>query len=382
MKGIENMYNDIVVGAGIAGAVCARILADKGHKVLVIDKRGHIGGNCYDEYDEHGVLIHNYGPHIFHTDNEAVFKFLSKFTDWHLFRHEVVASIDDKFIPVPFNFNSLYMVFDEETASKLKDKLIEKFGDGSRVPILTLKETGDEELSLVADYVYHNIFKYYTQKQWGKSLEELDSSVGNRVPVVLSHENGYFTDKYQGVPKEGFTKMFENMLDHENIEIKLNHEAKRSLRFEKETIYYENEAFEGKVIYTGPLDELFGFEFGELPYRSLEFKFEHYDVEHYMIKPVVNYTVSEAYTRITEFKQLTGQEIEGTTIMKEYPRSCSFKNGDIPYYAINNPGTAALYEEYLQEAKQYKNLILIGRLSEYQYYNIDKMVEKAMDLFL
>lgn len=376
------MYNYIVVGAGIAGATCARILADKGHKVLVLDKRPHIAGNCYDEYDEHGVLIHNYGPHIFHTDNEAVFKFLSKFTDWHLFRHEVVASIEDKFVPVPFNFNSLFMVFDEETATRLKDKLIARFGDGARVPILTLKETGDEDLSLVADYVYDNIFKYYTRKQWGKPLEELDGSVGNRVPVVLSHENGYFIDKYQGVPKNGFTSMFENMLGHGNIELRLNQDAKEVLKFEDGTIFFEDCVFDGKVIYTGALDELFDFEFGELPYRSLKFQFEHHDVEHYMMKAVVNYTVSEEFTRITEFKQLTGQEIEGTTIMKEYPKSCSFADGDIPYYAINNPGTEALYEEYLQEASRFKNLILIGRLSEYRYYNIDKMVEKAMDCFL
>ena len=376
------MYNYIIVGSGIAGATCARILADKGNKVLVIDKRAHIGGNCYDEYDAYGVLIHTYGPHIFHTDNEAVFKFLSKFTNWHLFRHEVVASIEDKFVPVPFNFNSLYMVFSEEIASGLKDKLIDRFGDGARIPILTLKETGDEDLKLVSDYIYNNIFKYYTQKQWGKPLEELDSDVGNRVPVVLSHENGYFSDKYQGVPSDGFYKMFEAMLEHENIDIRLNTDAKDIMRFEKGIIYFEDKEFEGKVVYTGALDELFGFEFGELPYRSLEFKFEHYDVKNYMIKAVVNYTVTEDYTRITEFKQLTGQDVEGTTIMKEYPKSCSFANGDIPYYAINNSGTDALYDEYYQEASQYKNLILIGRLSEYKYYNIDKMVEKAMALFL
>lgn len=376
------MYNYIIVGSGIAGATCARILADKGNKVLVIDKRAHIGGNCYDEYDAYGVLIHTYGPHIFHTDNEAVFKFLSKFTNWHLFRHEVVASIEDKFVPVPFNFNSLYMVFSEEIASVLKEKLIDRFGDGARIPILTLKETGDEDLKLVSDYIYNNIFKYYTQKQWGKPLEELDSDVGNRVPVVLSHENGYFSDKYQGVPSDGFYKMFEAMLEHENIDIRLNTDSKDIMRFEKGIIYFEDKEFEGKVVYTGALDELFGFEFGELPYRSLEFKFEHHDVKNYMIKAVVNYTVTEDYTRITEFKQLTGQDVEGTTIMKEYPKSCSFANGDIPYYAINNSGTDALYDEYYQEASQYKNLILIGRLSEYKYYNIDKMVEKAMALFL
>lgn len=376
------MYDYVIVGAGIAGASCARILADKGNKILIIDKRNHLAGNCYDEYDEHGVLIHTYGPHIFHTDNEAVFKFLSRFTAWHLFRHEVVASIEEKMVPVPFNFNSLYMVFDEALASKLKDKLVERFGDGARVPILTLKEQGDRELNLVADYVYDNIFKYYTQKQWGKSLEELDPGVGNRVPVVLSHENGYFSDKYQGVPADGYYRMFEKMLEHENIELRLGTEAKDILSLKNGIIYLDGEELTGKLIYTGALDELFDFEFGELPYRSLDFKFEHHNTDSYMIKPVVNYTVNEDYTRITEFKKLTGQETAGTTIMKEYPKACSFENGDIPYYAINNPLTEQLYEEYKQEADGYKNLILIGRLAEYKYYNIDKMVERAMDLFL
>ena len=377
------MYDYIIVGAGIAGISSARILADKGNKILIIDKRGHIGGNCYDEYDENGVLIHTYGPHIFHTNNEAVFKFLSKFTDWYLFRHEVVANINDSFIPVPFNFNSLYMVFDENTASGLKDKLIEKFGNGARVSILDLINSDDKELKIVADYVYDNIFKFYTMKQWGKTLEELDPSVGNRVPIVLSHENGYFADKYQGVPKDGFYKMFENMSEHENIDLRLNADAKSLFVFtENSEILFDNTPFSGKVIYTGALDELFDFKFGELPYRSLDFKFEHYDVNSYIIKAVVNYTVSEDYTRITEFKKLTGQEIGGTTIMKEYPKKCSFKDGDIPYYAINNASTDALYNEYLQEALRFKNLILLGRLADYKYYNIDKMVEIAMDKFL
>lgn len=377
------MYDYIIVGAGIAGAASARILAEKGNKILLIDKRAHVGGNCYDEYDENNVLIHTYGPHIFHTNNEAVFKFLSKFTEWYLFRHEVVANINESFIPVPFNFNSLYMAFDEDTASRLKNKLIDKFGNGARVPIMDLKNADDDELSKVANYVYDNIFKFYTMKQWGQPLEELDSSVGNRVPVVLSHENGYFADKYQGVPKDGFYKMFDNMLRHDNIEIRLNTDAKTLLEFnDNGDILFEKEKYDGKIVYTGALDELFDFEFGELPYRSLDFKFEHHDEDSYMIKAVVNYTVSEDYTRITEFKKLTGQEIDGTTIMKEYPKQCSFKNGDIPYYAINNAKTDALYEEYLEEAKRYKNLILMGRLADYKYYNIDKMIEIAMEKFL
>ena len=215
-----DMYDCIVIGAGIAGAVAARKLAEeKGKRVLVMERRPHIGGNCYDEKDAHGILIHNYGPHIFHTGLEEVFAYLSRFTDWYLFGHEVVAKVGDQLIPVPFNLNTLHMVYGKEKADRLEQKLIETYGEGSRVPIMKLRENEDADIREIAQYVYENVFLYYTMKQWGQKPEEISPEVTGRVPVLISYDNRYFQDKYQGVPANGFTEMFEKMLSHPGITV-------------------------------------------------------------------------------------------------------------------------------------------------------------------
>ncbi len=376
------MYDCIVVGAGIAGAAAARILAeDAGKKVLVLERRSHIGGNCYDEKDAHGILIHNYGPHIFHTSLEDVYAFLSRFTDWYAFGHEVVAKVGDKLIPVPFNLNTLHMVYDKEKADRLEQKLIAAYGEGSRVPIMKLRENEDPDIREIAQYVYENVFLKYTMKQWGQKPEEISPEVTGRVPVLVSYDNRYFQDKYQGVPKDGFTPMFERMLDHENIEVRTNTDCTKVLSFEGDKIFFEGEVFKGDVIYTGALDELFDCRFGRLPYRSLDFHFEHLDEDSFQGHSVVNYTVSEDYTRITEFKYLTGQkDTDGTTIVKEYPFAYTGAKGEIPYYAILNEENQALYEKYRALTDGMKNFHLLGRLAEYKYYNIDAMTKKAMEL--
>ena len=376
------MYDCIVVGAGIAGAAAARILAeDAGKKVLVLERRSHIGGNCYDEKDAHGILIHNYGPHIFHTSLEDVYAFLSRFTDWYAFGHEVVAKVGDKLIPVPFNLNTLHMVYDKEKADRLEQKLIAAYGEGSRVPIMKLRENEDPDIREIAQYVYENVFLKYTMKQWGQKPEEISPEVTGRVPVLVSYDNRYFQDKYQGVPKDGFTPMFERMLDHENIEVRTNTDCTKVLSFEGDKIFFEGEVFKGDVIYTGALDELFDCRFGRLPYRSLDFHFEHLDEDSFQGHSVVNYTVSEDYTRITEFKYLTGQkDTDGTTIVKEYPFAYTGAKGEIPYYAILNEENQALYEKYKALTDGMKNFHLLGRLAEYKYYNIDAMTKKAMEL--
>lgn len=374
------MHDIIVVGAGYAGAVSARALAEKGNKVLVLEERNHVGGNAYDAYDEHGVLVHVYGPHIFHTNSGEVYDFLSRFTKLKPYHHKVLGNVHGKLIPIPFNLNSLYMVFEEGKARRLEESLVLKYGLEENVPILTLQQDENEEIRELANYIYENVFLYYTMKQWGVKPSEIDPAVTARVPVALTRKDGYFKDIYQAMPEEGFTKMFEKMLEHENIELRLGIDALTLLELREGKIYFEGREFAGKVIYSGMPDVLFGKKLGSLPYRALRFDFEHHEVDSYQEEAVINYTVSEEFTRITEFKKLTGQEVEGTTIIKEY----SFEydpNGELlPYYAVLNEENKKMYEGYKNLAKEYKNLYLLGRLAEYKYYNMDAITKMALDL--
>lgn len=379
------MYDSIVIGAGIAGSVMARQLAEKGgHKVLVVEKRDHIGGNCYDRPDAYGILVHEYGPHIFHTNMEDVFAYLSRFTEWILYEngHQVVANVDGRLIPIPFNLNTLHMVYDKETADALEKKLVDTYGEGSRVPIMKLRENPDPQIQAIAQYVYENVFLKYTMKQWGQTPEEISPEVTGRVPVLISYDNRYFQDKYQGVPKDGFTGMFARMLEHGNITVRTGTDAKELLEFGEDEIRLQGQRFDGSVVYTGALDELYGCRFGRLPYRSLRFDFEHLAQDDFQDgHSVVNYTVSEDFTRITEFKHLTRQkDTDGTTIIREYPFAYTGAEGEIPYYAIMNPQNQALYEKYKKLTDGLANLHLLGRLAEYQYYNIDAMTKKALEL--
>ena len=313
----------LIIGCGFAGASVARKLAEQNEHVRIIEKRNHIGGNCYDCFDQYGILVHQYGPHIFHTNSEEVYEFLSQFTSWYNYSHEVVGNVYGKIIPIPFNLNTLNIVFGEEKGNALKKELVNAYGMNARVPILELQKSSSKGIQEVAEYVYENIFLKYTMKQWNQKPEEVDKSVTARVPVLLSYDNRYFQDKYQGMPLYGYTKLFERMLVHPLIQVDLGIDAKDvlSFDFDKNKIYVDGKEFKGKIIFTGAIDELFDCRLGRLPYRSLEFKFEHYNQEFYQQKGVVNYTVSEDYTRITEFKYLTGQESSSTTIIKEYPKS-------------------------------------------------------------
>jgi len=378
------MYDSIVIGSGVAGSVVARQLAERGgRRVLVLEQREHIGGNCYDAPDEYGILLHVYGPHIFHTNMEEVYEYLSRFTGWTMYEdgHQVVANINGRLLPVPFNLNTLHMVYGSR-ADGLEDRLIEAYGEGSRVPVMKLRQSPDPEIQDIAQFVYENIFLRYTMKQWGQKPEEISAEVTGRVPVLISHDNRYFQDKYQGVPRDGFTAMFERMLDHENITVMTGTRAQDLMRFEGETVFYQDGPFRGDVIYTGALDELYGCRYGRLPYRSLRFDFEHLDADDFQGgHSVVNYTVSEDFTRITEFKYLTGQKgTSGTTIVREYPFAYTGAEGEIPYYSIQNPENEALYEKYHTLAERIPNMYLLGRLAEYEYYNIDIMTKKALDL--
>ncbi len=380
-------FDVLAVGAGYAGAVAARALAERGKRVLVLERRPYIGGNAYDRLDEAGVLIHQYGPHIFHTNNKEVFHWLSRFTQWRDYQHRVVANIPDgkggrMTYPVPFNLTSLETAFGPEEGRRLGDKLIAAYGAEKKVTILELRQNQDPEIAALADYVYEHVFVHYTMKQWGQKPEDIDPNTTARVPVFLSRDDRYFQDAYQGMPLEGYTPMFEKMLAHPNITVELGVNALDRLDLSGEEIKVDGEPFRGPVIYTGQADELFGFKYGPLPYRTLEFRFETLDRDDFQNGyGTVNYTVDQDYTRITEFKHLTGQQVPGkTTIVKEYSKAYSGIFGEIPYYAIINPENNALYEQYRALGARFPNLYLLGRLAEYKYYNMDAIAARALEL--
>ena len=380
-------YDALVVGAGYAGAVSARRLAEDGGKtVLVLERRDHVGGNAYDCLDDAGILIHKYGPHIFHTNDKRVFDYLSRFTWWRGYQHKVIANIpggkDGRTqFPVPFNLDSMETAFGPGEGERLGQKLLAAYPARDQVTILELRQNPDPEIAAIADYVYEHVFVHYTMKQWGQTPEEIDPATTARVPVRLSTDPRYFLDAYQGMPLNGYTPMFERMLDHPNITVELGVDALKRLTLADNAVRLDGEAFDGPVIYTGQADELFGFRFGPLPYRTLDFGFETLEQDFFQTHGTVNYTVDGDFTRITEFKHLTGQERPGvTTIMKEYSRAYTGGSGEIPYYAIINPENNALYARYAELAAQYPNLRLLGRLAEYKYYNMDAIAARALAL--
>ncbi|GAW86027.1 UDP-galactopyranose mutase [Bathymodiolus platifrons methanotrophic gill symbiont] len=380
------MYDTIIIGAGFAGAVLAeRLATQKNQRVLVIDKRQHIGGNCFDCFDEHGVLIHQYGPHLFHTDNKSVFDYLSQFTEWRPYQHEVLAFIDGQKVPVPFNLNSLHSLLPKSLADSLELKLIERFGYGVKVPILELRTIDDKELKFLADFIYEKIFVNYTAKQWGKKPEDISAEVTGRVPVHISRDNRYFQDKYQAIPAHGYTKIFQNMLDQPNISLLLNTDFKDVFKVDLESgkMQFMNSEFTGQLIFTGLIDELLEHRFGELPYRSLAFKFENLPTEQFQEKTTINYPNDYDFTRITEFKHISQQTISGTTIVKEFPQNFERDNPDknIPYYPIFTDENKQKLDRYLSFAEQFDNITLVGRLAENRYYDMDDIVARALQVF-
>ena len=376
-------YEAIIVGAGFAGAVMARQMANLGKKVLVVEKRAQIGGNMYECYDKNDIRVHLYGPHIFHTNDEGVYEFLKQYSEFYPYEHKVIGKIDGQLVPIPFNYKSLEMLFSETESSIIKEKLKEYFGGQAKVSILDLISHQDEVIKNFGQYVYEKVFVNYTAKQWGIPIEQVDKSVINRVPVILGYDDRYFGDKIQYMPKDGFTKLFENMLDHENIEIRLNTNILNLIEIKEHEVLFEGESYSNPLIFTGAVDELLKYKYGKLPYRSLDLKFEQYEKELYQTNSVVNYPNEEEFTRITEFKYLTNQEdLNNTTILKEYPLNYSGDNKEIePYYPIINNENMEIYNKYKSEIAEYKNIYLIGRLAEYKYYNMDAVVRSALDLF-
>ena len=357
------MFDYLIVGAGFAGSVLAERLArGSNKKVLICDKRNHIGGNAYDHYNEAGILVHKYGPHIFHTNSREVFEYLSRFTEWRSYQHRVRASVDGQIVPIPINLDTINTLYGLNLTSFEVEEFFQKAAEHRD----EIRTSEDVVVNRVGRELYEKFFRNYTRKQWGLDPSELDASVTSRVPTRTNRDDRYFTDTYQAMPLHGYTRMFENMLDHPNIKIMLNCDY-RELQHE---INYK------EMIYTGPVDAYFDYQYGKLPYRSLEFKHETHDVPTYQSAPVVNYPNEHLYTRITEFKYLTGQEHAKTSIVYEFPKA----EGDA-YYPVPRKENAQLYAKYQALAERTPGVHFVGRLATYKYYNMDQIVAQALTVY-
>ena len=357
------MFDYLIVGAGFAGSVLAeRLASDANKRVLICDVRPHIGGNAYDHYNDDGILIHKYGPHIFHTNSRDVFDYLSQFTSWRPYQHRVKACVDGMLLPMPINLDTINQLF----GLQLNAFEIEAFLESLAEPREQIRSSEDVVVSKVGRKLYQKFFQGYTRKQWGLDPSELDASVTARVPTRTNRDDRYFTDTYQAMPLHGYTRMFERMLNHPNIKVLLNTDYREIVNI----VPYR------EMIYTGPIDAFFDYQFGKLPYRSLEFVHETHDRPVYQEAPVVNYPNDYAYTRITEFKYLTGQEHPRTSIVYEYPQA----EGD-PYYPVPRAENTRMYEQYKALAEATPGVHFVGRLATYKYYNMDQVVAQALKTY-
>ena len=357
------MFDYLIVGAGFAGSVMAERLASVlGMKVLLVDKRNHIGGNTFDYYNKEGLLVHKYGPHIFHTNSRDVYDYLGNFTTWRPYEHRVLASVDGMLVPLPINLDTINSLYGLSLNSTEVEGFLASRAE-KKDQILTSE---DVVLNKVGRDLYEKFFKGYTKKQWNLDPSELDASVAARIPTRNNRDNRYFTDTYQGMPLHGYSRLFERMLDHPNIKVMLNTDYKEI----EEVIPFKN------MIYTGPIDYYFDNCYGKLPYRSIEFKFETHEADKFQSTGTINFPNEHPYTRVTEFKYLTGQRHPKTTVVYEYP----IADGD-PYYPVPRPENAELYKKYQLLTKEITNVYFTGRLAAYKYYNMDQVVAQSLTLF-
>ncbi|MBC1221747.1 UDP-galactopyranose mutase [Nostoc sp. UCD121] len=356
------VFDYLVVGAGFSGSVIAERLATQGKKVLVVDKRNHIGGNAYDHYNDDGILVHKYGPHIFHTNSREVFEYLSRFTQWRSYEHRVLASVDGQLVPIPINLDTINKLY----GMNLNSFEVEEFYKSLAEPVESIRTSEDVVISKVGRVLYEKFFRNYTRKQWGLDPSELDKSVIARIPTRTNRDDRYFTDTYQAMPLHGFTRMFDNMLNHPNIKVMLN------------TDYQEiQKAIPCReMVYSGPVDEYFDYRYGKLPYRSLDFKHETHNTSVFQSAPVINYPNEQLYTRVTEFKYLTGQEHSKTSIVYEFPKA----EGD-PYYPVPRSENQEIYKKYKVLADETPGIYFVGRLATYKYYNMDQCVAQALSVY-
>ena len=374
----------IVAGAGISGSIIARKFAEHNKKVLILERRNHIAGNLYDEADENGILVQRYGPHIFHTNNKDVYEFITKYDSWMNYFHEPAVEMNGIICPSPANYKTIDLLYNKEEADILKRQLEKYYGGQKNVTMPEILECEDSVIKEYAGKLYDLNYGPYTAKQWGVPLEEVNPEVLKRVPIRLDYAGGYFDDEFQCMPERGYTHFVKNMLNHENIEIKLSTDALDMLEIntEEKRIAFEAEPISIPVVYTGAIDEAMDYRYGELPYRSLRFDYQAKNMESFQEASVVAYPKAEGYTRITEFKKLPPQNIPGVTIIAyEYPLPAGKSGNNEPYYPVLADNNTALYNKYIADLEGISNLYLCGRLADYKYYNMDTAVLRAFEVF-
>lgn len=381
------MKKIIIVGAGFSGSILARKISEElNMKVTVVERRTHIGGNAYDEYDENGILIQKYGPHFINTNKYYVIEFLEKYTE--LFPHDtkLLSYIDGNYVRLPFNFRTLQQLVGAKKSESLLAKLRSEFYGRDRVPIFELLSSGDNDIKAYGELLFEKAYRTYTAKQWGIPPESIEKSVLERVPMAMSFDERYLNKDFQYLPVKGYTEIFRNMLDHPNIDLQLGTDALSHIRFDEneDLVLYDGEKVDC-LIYTGAIDELFGLKYGRLPYRSLKIEYDYYDEYQVLPCEIISYPQAPGYTRKTEYKQFTPNrpDIKKTVVATEFPLEYDpdSEEANIPYYPVLTADSTQTYQKYIKEVEKYNNIFLCGRLAEFKYYNMDICIEHALQYY-
>lgn len=370
----------LIVGCGLSGCVVARHLAEQGKQVVIWERRDHIGGNMYDYVDEHGFLVQQYGPHIFHTKKKELYDYMCRFEQWQNFKLVCGAAWDGKYTPTPFNFTTIDTFYPAEQAAALKEKLQRAFPGRETATVVEVLGHSDPDVRGYAEFLFENDYAPYTAKQWGISAKEIDPSVLQRVPLRFSYGQGYFDDPHETMPEHSFTTFFRNLLDHPNIKVELGVEALARLRVKDDMLLLDGEKVSFPVVYTGALDEMFGCVYGKLPYRSLRFEWRYSEEDSIQDAPVVAYPKEAGYTRITEFKKLPVQEGKGSSYALEFPLPYQEGTEMEPYYPVLTDASQDQYAKYKAMAERIPNLVCCGRLADFKYYNMDQALERALNI--
>lgn len=374
------MKQALVVGCGLSGAVIARELAEKGYKVRILEKRNHIGGNMYDYVDEHGILVHKYGPHTFHTKKKELYEYMRRYAEWDEYYLTCGAEIDGITTPTPFNYKTIDDFYTEEEAEMIKKEIEATFPGQDYATVVEALKSDNKTVVGYAQFLFDKDYSLYSAKQWGCKPSEIDPSILKRVPLRFDYNEGYFDDEYQVMPRKSFTTFFENILNHENIRVELSVDALEHVKIRDGKTYIDDECVDYPIVYSGPLDELFDCQFGKLPYRSLRFEWKYEEKDSFQKYPVVAYPQAKDYVRIIEYKKLPTQHVKGTTYEVEY--SLPYKKGisNEPYYPLLNEESQQCYQEYSELAEKINNLFVCGRLGDFKYYNMDQALEKSLQV--